>query len=47
MRAYLALPRTRARTVAQFDHRPDNNAAFAKFADITNEALLKSGMPKN
>jgi Tfp pilus assembly protein PilF len=46
MRTYMALPRTRARTVAQFDHRPDNNARFAKFADLTNEALLKSGMPK-
>jgi TolB-like protein/Tfp pilus assembly protein PilF len=47
MLAYLALPRTRARTIAQFDHRPDNNTAFAKFADLTSEALLKSGMPKN
>jgi hypothetical protein len=47
MRTYLALPRTRARTIAQFDHRPDNNAGFAKFAELTNEALLKSGMPKN
>jgi TolB-like protein/DNA-binding winged helix-turn-helix (wHTH) protein/Tfp pilus assembly protein PilF len=47
MRTYLALPRTRARTIAQFDHRPDNNARFAKFAELTNEALLKSGMPKN
>jgi adenylate cyclase len=46
MRTYLALPRTRARTIAQFDHRPDDNAGFAKFADLTNEALLKSGMPK-
>jgi hypothetical protein len=44
---YLALPRTRARTVAQIDHRPDNNAGFAKFADLTNQALLKSGMPKS
>jgi TolB-like protein/DNA-binding winged helix-turn-helix (wHTH) protein len=47
MRTYLALPRTRARTVAQFDHRPDNNAGFARFAELTNEALLKSGMPKS
>jgi TolB-like protein/DNA-binding winged helix-turn-helix (wHTH) protein len=47
MRTYLALPRTRARTIAQFDHRPDNNAGFAKFAELTNEALLKSGMPKS
>jgi TolB-like protein/DNA-binding winged helix-turn-helix (wHTH) protein len=47
MRTYLALPRTRARTIAQFDHRPDNNAGFAKFADLTNGALLKSGMPKS
>jgi TolB-like protein/DNA-binding winged helix-turn-helix (wHTH) protein len=47
MRAYLALPRTRARTVAQFDHRPDDNVGFAKFADLTKEALLKSGMPKS
>ena len=47
MRTYLALPLTRARTIAQFDHRPDKNAGFAKFADRANEALLKSGMPKS
>jgi hypothetical protein len=47
MRAYLALPRTRARTVAQFDHRPDKNARLAKLAEVTNVALIKSGMPKS
>lgn len=47
MRTYLALPRTRARTIAQFDHRPDDNARFAHFAELANEALLKSGMPKS
>jgi tetratricopeptide (TPR) repeat protein len=46
MHTYLTLPRTQARTVAQFDHRPDDNPRFARFAELTKQALLKSGMPK-
>ncbi len=45
MNRYLALPRTRIRTVSQWDHRPDANARFAVFAEQVNAALLSAGMP--
>ena len=45
MAVYLGLPRTRAKTLSQWDHRPDGNAAFAAFATQVNAALLKAGMP--
>ncbi|MEO8057113.1 MAG: winged helix-turn-helix domain-containing protein [Burkholderiales bacterium] len=46
MANYLGLKRTRARTIEQFDHRPDPNLAFASFAERTNTSLRKAGMPE-
>lgn len=44
MAIYLGLARTRARTIEQFDHRPDPNLAFASFAERTNASLREAGM---
>jgi TolB-like protein/DNA-binding winged helix-turn-helix (wHTH) protein len=46
MGTYLGLAATRARTIRQFDHRPDPNLAFASFAERTNSSLRKAGMPE-
>ncbi len=46
MANYLGLTRTRARTIEQFDHRPDANLAFASFAERTNTSLRNAGMPE-
>jgi adenylate cyclase len=39
---YLALKRTRNRTIAQCDYLPDNNPAFVRFKS----GLRKAGMPE-
>ncbi|MEO8523855.1 MAG: hypothetical protein ABI460_03950 [Caldimonas sp.] len=46
MAIYLGLARTRARSILQFDHRPDPNVAFASFAERTNTSLRHAGMPE-
>lgn len=46
MTSYLGLPGTIAKTVSQWDHRPDGNLAFAAFAGRVNAALRAAGMPE-
>jgi len=43
---YLALKRTRSRTIAQWDYLPDNNPAFVRFDARFKSGLRKAGMPE-
>lgn len=43
---YLALNGTRTRTIAQWDHMPDDNAAFKRFDARFKDGLRKAGMPE-
>lgn len=46
MARYLSLKRTRTRTIAQWNHQPDDNAAFAAFAERFKSGLRRAGMPE-
>jgi predicted Zn-dependent protease len=43
---YLALKRTRSRTIAQWDYLPDDNAAFVQFDARFKSGLRRAGMPE-
>jgi tetratricopeptide (TPR) repeat protein len=43
---YLALKRTRSRTIAQWNYLPDNNPAFVQFDARFKSGLRKAGMPE-
>jgi DNA-binding winged helix-turn-helix (wHTH) protein/TolB-like protein/Flp pilus assembly protein TadD len=45
MTEYMTMARTRSRTIAQWSHRPDGNAAFAAFSERVEGALERAGMP--
>jgi adenylate cyclase len=43
---YLALKRTRSRTIAQWNYLPDNNPAFVQFDARFKSGLRRAGMPE-
>ena len=43
---YLALKRTRSRTIAQWDYLPDDNFAFVQFDARFKSGLRRAGMPE-
>ncbi|MBV8036619.1 winged helix-turn-helix domain-containing protein [Roseateles sp.] len=43
---YLALPETRARSIAQWDYRPDGSPAFVAFDARFKEGLRRAGLPE-
>ncbi|WP_310461561.1 tetratricopeptide repeat protein [Sphaerotilus sp.] len=43
---YLALNNTHTRTIAQWNHMPDDNAAFRQFDARFKSGLRRAGMPE-
>jgi adenylate cyclase len=46
MARYLALKRTRSRTIAQWNYMPDDNPAFVQFDARFKDGLRRAGMPE-
>jgi len=47
MERYLSLKRARTKSIARWDHLPDDNPAFRAFSERFKDGLRKAGMPED